>query len=502
MAVALKGDDAPGTATGVEFREIQRYILNNQGQVAFEADLMGTDVTSSSQRGIWSQENGSELKLVARADSIAPGTGDAEKFFSFINIRFNDAGETAILGQLATQSTHNVGLWSDRNGSDLALVARAGSPAPDVETGVTFGAGFNFGGSVFSFNDNGNSSFLGALEGPGIDSTNNIGIWSEEGTNGLKLVSRKSQPLDTYVPTIASNNNDQVAFIFQAFMPRTQFVGDSSGVTNITTTGDAAPGTGDSFLGFPFPTVINGRNEIAFLNSTTGTGNPQGVWSGGEDGLRLVALSGKQAPGTNEGVVFAGFEGVAAGLDTFFAPAFNGNGQTAIMAALSGNGVDGSNDIGIWAEDPSGDLQLVAREGDTIDVNDGPGVDLRTVFSLNFVRETGNEDGKASGFNDLGQLVFHASFTDGSQGIFVSNQAAIPQSYGDFDADGNVGGSDFLAWQRDDATAAGLAAWQNNYGITNQSLSATQSVPEPNSICFATSLILLLLARSQTKNRT
>ncbi|MEM8944027.1 MAG: endo-1,4-beta-xylanase [Planctomycetota bacterium] len=48
---------------------------------------------------------------------------------------------------------------------------------------------------------------------------------------------------------------------------------------------------------------------------------------------------------------------------------------------------------------------------------------------------------------------------------------------GDFDGDLDVDGADFLAWQRDDATAEGLAAWQAAY-LAN-GLEAASSVPEP-----------------------
>ena len=50
---------------------------------------------------------------------------------------------------------------------------------------------------------------------------------------------------------------------------------------------------------------------------------------------------------------------------------------------------------------------------------------------------------------------------------------------GDFDGDLDVDGSDFLLWQRTDGSAAGLAAWQSNYG--NSQLASAATVPEPSS---------------------
>jgi len=133
--------------------------------------------------------------------------------------------------------------------------------------------------------------------------------------------------------------------------------------------------------------------------------------------LRTVALSEDAAPGTDAGVNF----------DSLSSPVLNGAGQTAFRAGLTGTGVDGNNDEGIFAEDLLGVLTLIAREGDLLDVDDGIGIDLRTISTIGFSGATGNEDGRASGFNDLGQLVFSASFTDGTSGIFVSNLVAVPE---------------------------------------------------------------------------
>ena len=73
-----------------------------------------------------------------------------------------------------------------------------------------------------------------------------------------------------------------------------------------------------------------------------------------------------------------------------------------------------------------------------MDVDDGPGTDLRTVLEVFFVggsstvsglfpAGTGNEDGRPSSFNDSGQLTFGALFTDGTSGVFVSNLVAVPE---------------------------------------------------------------------------
>lgn len=66
-----------------------------------------------------------------------------------------------------------------------------------------------------------------------------------------------------------------------------------------------------------------------------------------------------------------------------------------------------------------------------------------------------------------------------------------PGAPGDFDADGDVDGRDFLVWQRGETSPpldpAALVAWQDNYGTGG--LSALASVPEP-----ATALLLFAVS--------
>jgi hypothetical protein len=88
---------------------------------------------------------------------------------------------------------------------------------------------------------------------------------------------------------------------------------------------------------------------------------------------------------------------------------------------MMGLGINPDNDFGIWAQDRDGVLQLIVREGQQLDVDDGPGIDLRTINCLCYATPPT--------INNLGQVVFRAAFTDGSQGIFVSNLVAVPEPY-------------------------------------------------------------------------
>ncbi|NOZ38619.1 MAG: hypothetical protein GXP24_00150 [Planctomycetes bacterium] len=265
-------------------------------------------------------------------------------------------------------STNNRGIWSEAGGS-LALIAREGSSAPGTSEKFR-----NIGATVV--NDAGQTAFIGSLTTSTGSFFTNRGIWSEGG-GSLALVARD---------------------------------------------GMAAPGTGSRFFGFGNQTpVLNGVGQVAFqgflLGFGTNSSDNSGIWSTGRGSLALLARAGNEAPGTD--VDFASFARIM--------PVLNVANQTAFLGNLTGSDVNSNNDRGIWAEDLSGVLTLIAREGDLLDVDGGPGKDFRTIRSLTFVGNSGNEDGRRSGFNALGQLAFGATFTDGTSGIFVSNLVAIPE---------------------------------------------------------------------------
>ncbi len=334
---------------------------------------------NNNDRGIWSADSQS-LRLVARSGDVAPGTVPDVVYRGFGPHTLNKAGQTAFLGHLVGPGVDNSnfsGIWLEDSGS-LDLIARDGDAAPDTDPGVVY---IFLGNPVL--NDVGQIAFRGSLTGPGVDATNDRGIWSE-GSGSLNLVVREGDA----VP-------------------------------------DTAPGVVYSFLGDP---VLNGVGQIAFRGSLTGPGvdatNDRGIWSESSGSLGLVAREGDDVPNMEPGVVFGDLN--------FSRPLLNGVGQIAFVGQLTGTGVDSTNDSGIWVTDLDGLLTLVVREGDLLDVNDDPLInDLRTISSVDLTdglgarpTSSGGEDGRATSFNDASQLAFRLGFTDGSEGIFV---ATVPE---------------------------------------------------------------------------
>ncbi len=442
--VAQTGDIAPGMGNGEQFtgffglpldNTTLQVHLNNNGQTAFLSFL------TNSGQGIWTRQGTGNLETLVRSGNSAPGTEPGVEFdgfqVNFLNpISFNDQNEAVFLGGLTGPSintSNNFGIWRSARDGEVNLVARRGDPAPGLGMGVVF----NFNASALGFpapslNNNGSLAFTGAFTGTSIELGNDSGIWKETTENGLSLQVREGSPAPSTAPGVlfrsfsdpALNEKDQIAFVGSL----TGAGVDPSNDTGIwvqslegdfdavVLEGELAPNIGSNvrFSGFGPLTgfgsmVLNNEGNIAFHSGLRGPGisaitnNSRSLWKGGgNDELSIVARQGDLAPGTHD-ATFLSF-------DSF---ALNANGSVAFLARTGGND-------GIWAEDHAGNLRLVAIEGQQIDISDNPALpDLRTIRFLSFIGETGNDDGRKSGFNDAGQVAFRAIFEEGGEGIFV-----------------------------------------------------------------------------------
>ncbi len=370
--MARDGDAAPGLGSGIEFTMFQNHELrlNNNGRIAIKAYLSGTSNFGS----VWAESSTGSLGLVAQDGEIAPGTDMPWTGSSFSEVAFNDNGQVAFSGRVTLNPDFLGGVWRGSPG-EVSPVIVPNEPAP----GTT--SQFRSGNSP-QINNSGQVAFVGALVGTsqGRDS----GLWSEGRGNGLELIARE---------------------------------------------GDQAAGsTADVLYRFIQNPLINDAGDVAFFSTLSGAGvdseSDTGIWRSLASGeTQQLAIEGGQAVGTDVGVFYT----IATGLSLHL----NGQGRIAFASGLRGAGVTADNAAGLWAEDSKGELQLIARSGDLLEVVDEDGnVSFRTISTLSFasrVLNSGNGASKPSSFNDLGQIVFEASFTDGSNGVFVSNLVAVPE---------------------------------------------------------------------------
>jgi hypothetical protein len=407
--VGRSGSPAPGMEPGVLFATFGRPVLNDTGQMTLAAHLTGSGVGPDNDFAIWQGMPGS-WNLLARTGSPAPGTPDGVVFSSFTSGVMNEAGHVAAVANLTgagVDASNNRGLW--RLGADTpALIARSGSPAPGTGTGVNF----SWIQPNSMLNDAGQVAFRANVTGDGVSSSNDEAIW-HGGPDSLSLVARKGSTAPGTASTFSLlstprlNNEGEV--VFRALLTGGGigiWAGKAEAVGLVARNGDPAPGAApdDVFTGFWDP-MLNDAGQVLFRAATSPNQINQGIWRAGSSGLTPIAVLGSQAPGAPSGVVFANFGN--------WTPVQNNAGQVAFPVYLAGDGVSSSNYLGLWVSDGQDSL-MVARTGDPLEG--------RIVSGLNIVSgldSSGGSDGRPRALNDLGQLAYHATFTDGGSGIFV-----------------------------------------------------------------------------------
>jgi hypothetical protein len=112
-----------------------------------------------------------------------------------------------------------------------------------------------------------------------------------------------------------------------------------------------------------FTPVINNAGQTAFFGALAD--GRLGLWSEGSGNLKMVAADGVHAPVLPNGVNFsyAIIDDVNRVLWTDL-PLLNDAGQIVFSAALTGTGVTGSTDLGVWLGKDINNLALVDRKGD------------------------------------------------------------------------------------------------------------------------------------------
>ena len=480
--VALSGEAAPGTEGDVVYRAFVTPRINALGDVVFNASLEGSDVVLGNDSGVWATRS-SSLVIVAREGQNVPN--DVGVFDRIDPAGIADSG--AILFRSTRRGAgidvnNAEGIWSTGAG-DIRLVAGLGGQASDMPAGVAH----TFFLPPIRDAASGGLAFQGNLTGPGVDGSNNRAIWVADPSGDVRAIAREgdrgpgtpSEVRFTGFSTPRLNGAGKAAFFASLSGPGVQssnnsglWIAGDAGAELFVREGDAAPGTSNTLSMLAAP-LLNDAGDIAFRASLTGAGvdqtNDHGLWSNRSGMLELIARRGDAAPGvdavidglptsfslsdtgsiglrvtldgdgvgtSNDAAVYVDRGGglellaregdAAPGADAVFgnlrSPSLNALGFAVFTADLRGDGVDFTNNSGLWIAAPDGDVQLFLREGDTIDVGGSGDADLRTIERFNLSAGS-NGDGRELGFNDAGQLALHIDFTDGSEGIFV---ATIP----------------------------------------------------------------------------
>lgn len=481
--LVMSGQSAPGSSPGTVYISFGVPLLNNSRQIAFTATLSGADVTPLNRNGIWSGRDA--LTLLTRGGEIAPELG--RSFYVFDLLQLNNQGHVAYRASGYSLFTPDEAILTNRSGS-LEVVASTGAPVPGVDAGIVIE---RFGdNNTLVFNSSGDIAFTADTTPANSNGIKVSGIWKDRG--GVQSLVARSWDVaaDSYWPdryerpyVATINERGEVAFSapvsnrsgLRMFAERDgvvkQLPADYSQATPVRLSVDEfGYSTYTSDYGRPkevelktdrdnfrplassehdFPDYrfsmyssmgdhaekiisfnqYSAAGKLGFVAtlahvSTRAANADEVLYSlgasrqrlytefGGE--MSLVATSGDHAPGTPEGVVFY-----------LFNAGFNRDGRAALTATLRGDGVHDGNNLGLWVQSDAGELELIARVGDAFEVHAG---DVRYISSLAFAGGSKYASGQSGGFNDAGDVLFRATFTDGSSGIFL--HGAVPEPSG------------------------------------------------------------------------
>ena len=175
QAVALQGDATPagGTFTGGFFSP----VLNNSGQVAFNAGLTGGSATS----GIFVGAAGS-LQAAALRGAAAPAGGNYNSFFRQV---LNDSGQIAFAADLIGGSATS-GVFVGTPGA-IRAAALQGTAAPGGGTFATF--------NNPTLNNSGQVAFTATLAGTGVTASNDRGLFAGS-ADGVVAIVREGDSVD------------------------------------------------------------------------------------------------------------------------------------------------------------------------------------------------------------------------------------------------------------------------------------------------------------------
>jgi hypothetical protein len=427
--LARAGDPAPGTIGQSFLYLAHNWIMNDSGEVAFGAQNIATSTEYYAESGAWGGIPGA-LELLALTGEPAPGTGGLP-FATASPVMLSDTGIPTIGGTYGSVNNglgYGSGYWRGTPGL-LEPILLTGDLAPGTGGLVFTSLGARIVGEHWAIR--------GEIDDP--EPSRAQGVWTL-GPDGMNLVVRtgdtvpgtggrilrdfwsanQAPPLnpEPLNPSSADGMilNKHGAVAFNVYLDPIDplniyddegiLLHDAMGLRLAALTGDPAPGTeGVPFLNFNHLN-LNANGLLAFDASlnTPDMNRDQGIWVGTPGSLALLVREGDPAPGTI-GETFAHMR---------FGPSLNDMGDVAFLGKLRESG-----DSGVWIAAPDGSMALVARTGDFVQVASG---DYRKIAS--FPRQEGGLYGGPEIFNNAGQFVFSVDFADGTAGLFIASPAS------------------------------------------------------------------------------
>jgi hypothetical protein len=452
--IARTGTIAPGTSTAV-FNGLPSVPgISDNGDVTILGSLSvgvgGTTVNNDT--GLWTQVGSgttpSTFNLLARESWAIPGAGGgAYVIRKFASGAYATASFSATQGAAAYSATVVGG--PDKTGIFLSLInngtvtnsvalALEGNAAPGV-SGQTFGALASSYSDPARMDAVGNVAFAAILRPSNKESLwyapISTGIASKiffagdvaPGTGGATFLNLKSQAMGgagvvTFRGLLTNNTGDNTGNLKNDGIWR----GTGSNVGTYT----CILRRGDSNASRPGLNLPNAADKVGNLWHSWLTNANHGAWLGqfdaGGDGTSVPApgdtygiytdLSGTMTLYLLYGDPAPGIAG--ASFNNIDLPIVGGQEQMVFIGKVSGGGVTGSNDQGIWRSAPNGGaLSLLIRTGDSMTTTSG----TKIIAKLDFPGSGSKaRQWEQPVMDSTGRVLIFVTFTDGTTSQIIA----------------------------------------------------------------------------------
>jgi len=467
--VAETGDEPPGRI-GAEFETLENPNINALGDVVFKARYTGV---SSGNEGVYRFRNGALERIIDDGFNFhPPGQGGATSYTGFAQPVTNSRAEVGFQGGFSF-GDGNQGLYLvDASQVLLQFENNPFSPVPG-QPPTSQWTTFPFTAGIVSFlTESGHSATIARYRDAGF--VEYEGVYLADASPGVIRVADEHSPVpgqsaaaafSTFDPFMVMNNEGDLAFSGQysaGVGSRGIYLYDKNSGT-LRRVADASLAPPDQPLGARFSAFdifpsMNDSGVLVFGATYTGGSGTRGIFAG--DGLspsrtivdnsgafsvpghptRSFSLFGPPIVDPSGGIVFVGEFGPGprdvgvfrAGPDEIrllfdlstpvpdqpgaaFTQVGNiaANANEQLTAAIRYTG--GTGNEGVYVYDGSELIRVIDESQDLFG---------RAPANFDMMLGTGGSggrDGKATSLNDAGQVVFGATFADGSRGVYLAS---------------------------------------------------------------------------------
>ncbi len=408
-----------------------------QGNAYFRALISSNGTVNLNNFGLFRVGPGGSSTLVHSLRTFpAPGFPGAH-FSNLYHLSANKSGTTLLAGTaIHPTSGTKAGIWYGAGGS-LQLAVLSSSPlSPPPSPAFSGEYGFIDSSVRALINDRGQILFKADFD-PDVGSVFRA-IWLGQ-PGALDWVVRRSDPVPGMsVPSTFNdfarpslNNAGKIAFIASTFTATFQngtglWVGSKSNLVLIAEqTVTAAPvGVGGVMLNSIGQPTLADDGSVGFHSWLIGAGvtlaNDTSIWKHRGDALQLIAREGGTAPGFPE----MGDPRFGALNEDVSEIVMSASGQIAFWASVNNQASPFETVQAVFATNPSGQLEVVAKTGETITVGAETGViqSVSLYVGTDDYYQRNGSDGRPTSFNHRGQVCLGLRFSSGlDDGIFVVN---------------------------------------------------------------------------------